>query len=141
MVRNSGLVLQLSIFIALVVFAAAGCSKNADTNAASTAEGAGTAAAPSLHDNGPVGDPAAGEKVYSKTCVACHQADGTGNGGMLAANFKKDKTRLAKPDSALYKSISEGLQGKVGVMPAQKDALSEQEIKDVIAYVRATFSG
>lgn len=104
-------------------------------------EAAAPAAADSLHDMGPVGDATKGEAVYTKICVACHQADGGGNGGMLAASFLKDKTRLAKPDSVLFKSISEGLQGKIGVMPAQKGVLSDQEIKDVIAYIRGKFGG
>jgi len=113
------------------------CSKGESAAAA----GAPAAAADTLHDMGSAGDPARGEAVYAKICVACHQADGGGNGGMLAASFLKDKSRLAKPDSMLFKSIAEGLQGKVGVMPAQKGVLSDQEIKDVIAYIRGKFGG
>lgn len=129
---------RLIVPFVLVVFASlslGGCGKK---------DGGGEAAAPAaaadtIHDMGPAGDAAKGEVVYGKICVACHQPDGGGNGGMLAASFVKDKARLAKPDSVLFKSISEGLQGKVGVMPAQKGVLSDQEIKDVIAYVRSKF--
>ncbi|MCB9738695.1 MAG: cytochrome c [Deltaproteobacteria bacterium] len=129
--------------IVLVACAAAGCSKTTAT--AGTGEGAGAAAAanaaPSLHDMGEPGDAAKGKATYEKVCTPCHQADGSGSGGMLAANFKTDKSRLAKPDSALFKSIKDGVQGKIGVMPAQAGSLSDQEIKDVLAYVRATFGG
>jgi len=130
---NRSILSTFAVLASLVALSACGKDK------ASAEGGAAVAAADTLHDMGPAGGPAKGEVVYGKICVACHQADGGGNGGMLAASFIKDKTRLAKPDSALFKSISEGLQGKVGVMPAQKGVLSDQEIKDVIAYVRSKF--
>ena len=90
-------------------------------------------------DSGPRGNVQKGEKVYTIYCVACHQKDGKGMGGLLAANFVDDIKRLAKPDSVLLKSIREGVTGK-SVMPAHKMILSEQEIKDVLAYIRATFT-
>jgi mono/diheme cytochrome c family protein len=133
--------LSLAATMALGLFVTVGCGKTEPAGAAGAAPAGAEAAAPTLLDNGPAGDVAKGEAVYGKICVACHQADGGGNGGMLAASFLKDKSRLAKPDSVLYKSISEGLQGKIGVMPAQKGVLSDQEIKDVIAYVRSKFGG
>jgi mono/diheme cytochrome c family protein len=85
------------------------------------------------------GDPVAGEAVYKKICTACHQADGTGMNGMLAANFVKDKTRLAKSNEELLTSIRDGIIKDGKVMPPQKGILTDQEMKDALSYVRKTF--
>jgi len=85
------------------------------------------------------GDATAGEAVYTDNCVACHQADGTGMGGMLAADFTKEKERLAKSDEELMKSIRDGVVGKKGTMPPWGELLSEQERADALAYIRKTF--
>jgi len=87
------------------------------------------------------GDPEAGKVVYMRICVACHQPDGSGLNGMLAADFVKDKTRLAKSNEELTTSIREGITRDGKVMPPQKDVLSETEIKDAISYIRVTFGG
>lgn len=106
---------------------------------AAAAKGDQPAKPVNLHDAGPPGDATKGADVFGRICVACHQKDGSGMNGMLAANFKTDKTRLAQPDSVLLKSIAEGKKGEKLTMPPQKGVLTEQEIKDVLAYVRKTF--
>jgi len=87
------------------------------------------------------GDATAGEVVYNQYCVACHQADGTGMNGMLAGNFVADKDRLAKSDEELIASIRDGVTGKIGTMPPWGATLSEQDMANVLAYIRATFGG
>ncbi|GEM_PF-1628858 len=84
----------------------------------------------------PRGDAAAGEAVYQGSCIACHQADGAGMGGVLAADFTKDASRLAKSDEELYKSVTEGVPGTTMVAWT---ALSDQQRADAVAYIRATF--
>lgn len=85
------------------------------------------------------GDPVAGALVYSRICVACHSADGRGNGGMTGANFAGDPTRLAKTNTALLTSIRDGVTTGPSPMPAQRGTLSEQEMKDALSYIRKTF--
>lgn len=85
------------------------------------------------------GDPEAGKKVYLRVCSACHQPDGSGLNGMLAANFVVDKTRLAKSNEVLLNSIRNGIVADNKIMPPLKDVLSEQEIKDALSYIRKTF--
>ena len=85
------------------------------------------------------GDPAAGEKVYKKICFACHAVDGRGNGGLTGADLVEDKTRLAKSDVELFKSVNEGKKGKTLVMPPQKGLLTPKQINDAIAYIRHKF--
>lgn len=85
------------------------------------------------------GDPVAGEKHYGTFCVACHQADGTGMGGVLGADFVNDKSRLAKSNDVLLKSIADGVPGTA--MAPWSAALDEQARKDVLAYLRTNFGG
>jgi len=87
------------------------------------------------------GDPAEGMKVYTTFCVACHQLDGKGLNGKLAANFVDDKTRLAKSDTELLGSITNGFKGQVGQMPPWGPVLKPKQRRDVLAYVRQTFGG
>jgi cytochrome c oxidase subunit 2 len=79
---------------------------------------------------------AAGEKIYRLYCVPCHQPDGRGVPGG-AANFRDDKTRLAKPDAELLKIISEGNEQKG--MPAFGAIATAGQRKAVLAYIRAAF--
>ena len=79
---------------------------------------------------------AAGEKVYRLYCVPCHQPDGRGIPGG-AANFREDKTRLAKTDAELLKIIAEGNEQKG--MPAFGAIATAGQRRAVLAYIRATF--
>jgi len=81
---------------------------------------------------------AQGEAVYRVRCVLCHQADGRGAEGKLAADFVGDRTRLAKSDEALAHSIENGVPKTA--MIGFGGQLSDQEIRAVIAYLRAHFS-
>lgn len=88
----------------------------------------------------PQGNAEAGKEVYTTNCVACHQADGTGMGGMLAADFTKEKERLAKSDAELLTSIRDGVTSKRGTMPPWGSVLTDQQRADALAYIRASFS-
>jgi mono/diheme cytochrome c family protein len=80
-----------------------------------------------------------GEAAYRKTCIACHGADGRGNGGKTAADFSLPTGVLKKQDAVLLASIVNGTTGPVGVMPPHKALLSEADIAAVLGYVRQTF--
>jgi cytochrome c553 len=79
------------------------------------------------------GDPASGKTVYetssAPTCASCHKADGKGDIGPALAEPSKNDTA-----QVLAKYILDG----VGSMPKQT-ALSDQQIADLIAYMKATF--
>lgn len=83
-----------------------------------------------------------GKKVYSQTCIACHGANGK---GMIpgVSDFTKAEGPLAKSDEALTESIRNGLvtPGKPLSMPARggNPSLTDEEIKAVLEYIRATF--
>ncbi len=118
--------------------------KQTEKKAESGEKKAAEAPAAAVADSGAPGDAAKGEAIYKRVCVACHQADGTGMNGMLAANFKKEPERLKKSDAELLKSIAEGKSpagGKGPIMPPQKGVLKPQEMKDALAYIRKAFGG
>jgi mono/diheme cytochrome c family protein len=131
---------------AIALSAAVGCSEGGDasseqqasTQANGSAEkdtGEKTAAADKEH---PLpGDPKAGADVYQRVCVACHGKNGTGNGGITGGDFV-NSDRLAKSNEKLLDSIRNGVDANPP-MPAQKGALSEQEMKDALAYIRSEF--
>jgi mono/diheme cytochrome c family protein len=87
-------------------------------------------------------DLAAGKRIYTQVCASCHGLDGKGPGVMKfnppAADLTSQQVQ-AKLDSGLYKSIHEGRPNTS--MGAWKHALSEEEIRDVLAYVRTFGQG
>lgn len=90
------------------------------------------------------GDAAKGKASYDSTCVACHGPEGKGDGVASAALDPKPRD-LSDPayvstlsNEHLYKVISEG-GASVGLSPlmaAWSGVLSEQDIWNVIAYIR-----
>jgi mono/diheme cytochrome c family protein len=87
------------------------------------------------------GDPDRGEAVYQRVCLACHAADGRGNGGLTGGNFIDQPERLQQDNAVLIGRITNGILDKTPPMPAQGGILSEQEIKDALSYVRREFGG
>jgi cytochrome c6 len=74
------------------------------------------------------GDPVAGKAVFTSAgCVSCHTLKDAGATGAVGPNLDEKK-----PDAALV--VDRVTNGK-GVMPSFKGQLSEQQIKDVAAYV------
>jgi mono/diheme cytochrome c family protein len=81
-----------------------------------------------------VGDPVAGEKVYQATCARsdCHGPDGSG-AGSDAADLANEVP--AKSDAEIRSILDNGED-----LMAPLD-LSNQEVADVIAYLRQEFPG
>ena len=85
------------------------------------------------------GDIAAGQKIYQERCVLCHGATGVGDGPGAAALNPKPRNHTdgaymnARTDAELHDVINNGK----GAMPAWKGVLTEQQINDVLRYVRS----
>ena len=88
------------------------------------------------------GDATHGAALYKRYCRGCHGEDGRGGAHTFMPHIenltKKDYIEFI-PDGFLYTVIAEGgvAVGKSGYMPAWRGTLSEQDIKDVIAFVRS----
>lgn len=86
---------------------------------------------------------AAGKDVYSQTCIACHGADGKGAIPGVR-NLTEADGALAKSDDELIENISNGLQtpGSFMAMPPKggNPALTDEDIRAVLAYLRAEFA-
>ena len=84
-------------------------------------------------------DPVAhGKQVYQARCVLCHGPEGKGDGPASAALNPKPRNHTdgtymkSRTDEELLAVIHNGK----GAMPAWKAVLSEQEMQDVLKYVR-----
>jgi mono/diheme cytochrome c family protein len=87
-----------------------------------------------------------GQKVYEATCLTCHQSDGQGVQSMNPT-IVKTKWVLGNKRS-LVKIVLNGLKGgeiEIGgdsfhnPMPPQSALLTDQQIADVLTYVRNSF--
>ncbi|HEY4334931.1 MAG TPA: cytochrome c [Puia sp.] len=84
-----------------------------------------------------------GKQVFLAQCLACHMADGLGVQGMNPPLAKTKQVLGDKP--TLIKIVLNGMQGVEidgedyhGVMAPHRD-LSDQEVADVLTYVRNSF--
>ena len=84
-----------------------------------------------------------GEALFQKNCAFCHAADGSGKNwiGTFMEPHPRDLTdpafRRGATRERLARSIREGLPGTS--MPAWKSALSETEIRALVAYAARAF--
>ncbi|MBI4400889.1 MAG: cytochrome c [Nitrospirae bacterium] len=98
-----------------------------------------TLSGPNLGWTASAGDPQNGKARYEQYCAVCHGPRGLGDGPMAKATTPP-ATRLTAPevrnktDQDLLASIADG---KGGTMPAWRGILTDQELLDVLAYVRS----
>jgi cytochrome c6 len=75
------------------------------------------------------------KKIFKNECQKCHERDGKGTkrGKKLGVpDFTDAKWQASVTDEQLIKSITDGKKK----MPAQKNRLSPEEIKEMVRYVR-----
>lgn len=83
------------------------------------------------------GDPVSGREIYVNTCIRCHGIDGKGTLGLKLVPPPADLTASdvqSRLDGTLFRRIHEGKPNTA--MGAWKHSLSDEEIWDVLAYVR-----
>ena len=93
------------------------------------------------------GDTDRGKQVYKTFCTVCHGENGDGKGPAAVAlnpkpaNYRDAKHMNTLSDQYLHRVVSEGgpAVGKSILMASWKAVLSDQQIRDVVAFVR-TFS-
>lgn len=75
----------------------------------------------------PAGDDTRGEELFKASCVVCHGSQGTGGiGPRLAGNS------VLSNDQAFWQTVYQGRH----VMPPLKDALTEQQMADIQAWLK-----
>ena len=132
------------LFIMLAALAlslgACGGGRDEEPAAAPAAADAGEAEAAAM-----VGDPAAGEKIYQVSCVACHGADARGVEGLGKSLHPEDSNFISeRTDAELVEYVKVGRRvddplNTSGIdMPPKggNPAMTEQEMYDVVAYMR-----
>ncbi len=90
------------------------------------------------------GDPAKGKASYDQMCASCHGPSGKGDGAAAAALNPKPKDLSDKKyvsglkDDYMKKLVKEGgpAVGKSPLMPPLGSALKDDDVENVIAYVR-----
>lgn len=132
-----GIILVLCLGLSFVLAACADAGRTTNSPAPSAAQTPAATTATATPD-----ELAAARANYQKTCIACHGE--TGEGGPVTVEGKRLKVPSFKsahatkePDSEFVEQIKEGGDG----MPAFKDKLSEQEIADLVKFVRKQFQG
>jgi mono/diheme cytochrome c family protein len=102
-----------------------------------TAAAAGDTAA-----TGPLDPIAEGKRIFGANCQACHQSDGKGVAGAFPPIVGSEW--VTGDEKTLVRILLNGLGGNVtvagkpynGAMPAWKDALSDDDIANVLTYIR-----
>lgn len=76
-----------------------------------------------------------GAQIYQRHCLPCHQADGRGLGGRVAADLR---ARQGRSDAELARSIAAGVPGTA--MVGFDGRLTREEQRAVLGYLRAAFA-
>jgi len=93
---------------------------------------------------------ARGQAVYTQHCLACHGTEGKGppgdwrirdaDGRFPPPPLDDSAHAWHHPTAVLLDVIRAGSPGGQGNMPAWKDRLSEQQMQDVVAYIKSLWS-
>ena len=131
--------ISLVLTCAVIAMISLACTETATpTNTPSATRTASPAATPAASV-----DPfAAAQANYQKHCEACHGPNG--EGGLVKVENKQIKVASLKAEHAIKHKDEELLKvisGGEEEMPAFKDKLSQQEIADMVKFVRKEFQG
>ncbi|HXV79055.1 MAG TPA: cytochrome c [Candidatus Binatia bacterium] len=91
------------------------------------------------------GDPKSGKAKYDANCIGCHGATGKGDGAAAGALNPKPqdhtdgKVMNSLKDQYLFDIIKNGGAAvkKAAIMPAFNKKLTDQDIRDMVAYIRS----
>ena len=125
--------------IAIALFAA-GCTETATPTNTSSSRPAGSPAAPAATAS--VDEFATARANYKKNCEGCHGPEATG--GLVKIDKKQIKVPSLKAEHAIKHTddqITKMITNGEEEMPPFKDKMSQQEIADMVKFVRKEFQG
>jgi mono/diheme cytochrome c family protein len=79
----------------------------------------------------------AGQGVYATNCAGCHQENGQG-APRVAAALAGSKDVTGRPDIPL-RILLNGKEGPIGEMPPLGQSLSDEQLAQVLTYIRGAF--
>lgn len=133
--------------IALILLTAAlfafACNQNQTTNTNAVNATNTAVVVTNTPPSAPLDELAAARKHYSELCIKCHKEGGIGGTSDIdgkkikAPNFTSARMMKDDDDASWIESIQNGI--PEDGMPAYKDKLSEQEIKDLVKLIRKDF--
>jgi mono/diheme cytochrome c family protein len=78
-----------------------------------------------------------GQAIYVEQCSGCHQIEGQGQATVAPA--LAGSKRVAANGDVPVRILTNGLEGKIGLMPPLGGAMSDEEVAAVLTYVRQSF--
>ena len=132
--------ISLALTCVAIALVAIACTETASPTNTSTPRASSSPAAPAATAS--VDEFATARANFKKNCEACHGPEATG--GLVKVDKKQIKVPSLKaehaikhPDDKLIKMITNGEEE----MPAFKDKMSQQEIADMVRFIRKNFQG
>lgn len=122
-------IVALAFLVGVLALVGAGCGGSDDSS-----EPEATTPTETATDGGAAsGDPTNGEQVYASAgCGSCHTFEAAGSSGSIGPNLDD----LGPSFDTVVTQVTNG----GGAMPSFSDELSEQEIRDVAAFVSGSTS-
>ena len=130
----------LTLTLVAIALVAVACTETATPTNTNTSRAATSPAAPSPAAS--VDEFASAKANYVKHCEACHGPEATG--GLVKVDNKQIKVPSLKSDHALKHTddqITKMITNGEEEMPAFKDKMSQQEIAEMVRYVRKHIQG
>ena len=129
--------IPLALTCIAITLIATACTETATPTNTSTPSAAAPAA-----PTAPTDPFATARANYAKNCEACHGPDA--EGGLVKVENKQIKVPSLKREHAVKHSddqLMKIITGGEEEMPAFKDKLSQQEIAEMVRFIRANFQG
>jgi len=79
-----------------------------------------------------------GKKLFEATCADCHRVNGRGLPAMFPA-LDADPFVTGDP-SQVIDTVLQGRKGKLGQMPSWKETFNDQQLANIITYIRQAWS-
>jgi mono/diheme cytochrome c family protein len=143
---NKKVAMTIGILGLTSLFLAAGCGSSSapaqpkqDAASAPTSQASAQPAATQSGSSIVAGDPNKGKEIFNQSCTGCHSI---GSDQIVGPGLKgeavKPKMANGNPmsDDNLKAWIKAGGTGKIGNMPGMATTLNDQQITDVVAYLK-----